>query len=526
MTITRRHLLGAVAGVGLTAAARPGFALDGFDPFAQGVAESVAGDEALAAYYRRRDFAPVWLTDDTAAADRRMALMTALTEAPTHGLSPLVHDAASLAREAEEARGPLALGRLDVMLSRAWLRLAHDLSGGALDPSRLIGSIKRERTPLDVAQTLDRAVRGGIDLHALAPQTPEYARLLRERARLVETVTAGGWGEAPGGQRMEPGESGGAVVALRDRLIGSGHLAPTSSATYDDALAAAVARAQADHGLTPDGVAGEATLAALNVPAAERLKAVNVALERERWNAVPRGARHIWVNLTDFTAQVIDEDETTFLTRAVVGAVDPDRETPEFSELMEYMVINPSWYVPRSIVVNEYLPALQRNRNAAGHLRITDSRGRLVDRGSINFAAYTASTFPYAMHQTPSDDNALGIVKFMFPNPWNIYLHDTPAKALFEREVRAFSHGCIRLADPVGFARHLLARQSTDPDGEFQSRLVTGAESRVDLMEPVPVHLDYRTAFTKPRGGLAFRADIYGRDAVLWQALSAQGVVA
>jgi L,D-transpeptidase YcbB len=302
------------------------------------------------------------------------------------------------------------------------------------------------------------------------------------------------------------------------------YLVPTATRTYDAAIQAAVERFQLAHGLEADGVAGEGTLAEINVPMDERQKSIIVAMERERWTNAPRGDRHVWVNLCDFAANIVDHDEMTFRCRAVIGATSEDRQTPEFTDLMEFMVINPSWSVPRSIVVNEYLPQLQRNAGAAGHLRITDRSGRVVDRGSVNFGAYNARNFPFAMSQAPSRSNALGIVKFMFPNQYNIYLHDTPAKDLFAREVRAFSHGCIRLADPVGFAHHLLARQTADPDGLFEQTLNTGAETRINLEQPIPVHLDYRTAFTDVTGGVQFRRDIYGRDARIWNALSAEGV--
>ena len=157
-------------------------------------------------------------------------------------------------------------------------------------------------------------------------------------------------------------------------------------------------------------------------------------------------------------------------------------------------------------------------------MQITDRRGRVVNRSSANFAKYTARNFPYSMRQPPSSRNALGLVKFMFPNKYNIYLHDTPAKNLFSREVRAYSHGCIRLNDPFDFGYALLAKQEADPKGFFQSQLRTGRESRVNLVDPVPVHIIYRTAYTDARGNLNFRRDIYGRDARIWDALQKAGV--
>jgi murein L,D-transpeptidase YcbB/YkuD len=183
---------------------------------------------------------------------------------------------------------------------------------------------------------------------------------------------------------------------------------------------------------------------------------------------------------------------------------------------MEHMVINPSWYVPRSIITKEYLPKLQSNPNAVGHIEITDRRGRQVNRGAVDFTQFTARNFPFAMRQPPSKRNALGLVKFMFPNKHNIYLHDTPQKSLFSREVRAFSHGCIRLAQPFEFAYALLAKQEEDPKAFFHRVLGTGRETKVELENPVPVHLIYRTAY--------IRRDVYKRDSKIWQALQKAGV--
>ena len=192
---------------------------------------------------------------------------------------------------------------------------------------------------------------------------------------------------------------------------------------------------------------------------------------------------------------------------------------------MEFMVINPTWNVPRSIAIKEYLPLLKRNRNAVGHLRLVDSRGRTVNRGAVDFSQYNERTFPFNMKQPPSRGNALGLVKFMFPNKYNIYLHDTPSKNLFNRNVRAFSHGCIRLQQPFDFAYALLAKQMSNPQEYFQTILKTGSETKVDLKTPVPVHLIYRTAITKPKGGMEYRRDVYGRDAKIFNALSKAGVV-
>jgi murein L,D-transpeptidase YcbB/YkuD len=280
-----------------------------------------------------------------------------------------------------------------------------------------------------------------------------------------------------------------------------------------------------EHGLTPTGSADEATLAEINRGPEERLASVLVAMERLRWmNGLELGSRHVWVNLPDFTARLVDDGKVRFETVTVVGMNSPDRRSPEFSDEMEHMVINPTWHVPRSITVKEYLPMLQKNPNAVRHLRIVDRSGRPVDRGAVDFTRYTAATFPYSMSQPPSDDNALGLVKFMFPNQYNIYLHDTPSKSLFEKEVRAYSHGCIRVGDPFGFAYALLERQTTDPVGLFHTNLENKAEHLLPLDEHVPVHIVYFTAWPTAKGRIEYRRDVYGRDARIFEAMIAAGV--
>jgi murein L,D-transpeptidase YcbB/YkuD len=349
---------------------------------------------------------------------------------------------------------------------------------------------------------------------------------MKEKFALEAVVAAGGYGPQIAAKAIGSGDSGAAVVQLRDRLMALGYLARSFSENYDAEIRAAVQRFQLDNGFAADGEAGEGTIAALNVGAGQRLKSVVVAMERLRWMGnAPLGKRHIWVNQPDFTVKVFDDGKVTFVSRVVIGKIGADFESPEFSDQMEYMVVNPTWSVPRSIVVREYLPMMQRNPNAQGQLQVIDGAGRVVPRSAVNFAAYTPGNFPFALRQPPSDGNALGKVKFMFPNAYNIYLHDTPTKSLFAKEVRAFSHGCIRVGSPFDLAYVLLAPQSDDPKGLFRSYLDGGRESVLDLASPVPVHLVYFTAWPTEQGAIGYRRDIYGRDEAVFAALADAGVV-
>ncbi|WP_373353663.1 murein L,D-transpeptidase [Pseudoroseicyclus sp. CXY001] len=495
-------------------------------PFRQAVAESAARDDGLAAFYRARGFAPLWSGADEAAIARRNALLAAFANAPLHGIPAHLYDPETVIAALQAAATDEEKGEMEVALSRAFLAYAHDVGWGMIEPRAVSSLIKRELPDFDGAAVLAglaEAADPAAYMLSLAPSNPEYARLMRARMRLEETIASGGWGPELRPGRLDPGDSGPQVVALRNRLIAMGYLPRTAVTAYDGALTAAVMRFQTDHGIEADGIVGDSTLAAINVPATERLHSVYAAMERLRWMNYDLGDRHVWVNLTDFTAQIVDFDRVTFETRAVIGAGSADRQTPEFSDVMERMVINPSWYVPRSIVVNEYLPALRANPGSNGHMQIIDSRGRVVSRAN-DFSRFSASSFPFSMRQPPGPSNALGQVKFLFPNPYNIYLHDTPSQSLFQREVRTFSHGCIRLDDPLDFAYELLSREVEEPVEFFQARLRTGAETPVELQTQIPVHLVYFTAFTNVEGELQFRNDVYGRDARLWELLAAEGV--
>ncbi|WP_407943400.1 L,D-transpeptidase family protein [Marimonas lutisalis] len=506
--------------------AAPGAAQAQVTAFKQAVAEAAARDKDIAAFYQANDYKGIWTGGFGRDASRRKALFEAIASADEHGLPVARYDAEGLMARLKAAKTARDRGFAEVEMSRTFLELARDMQTGALVPSRIDDGIKRAvpyRERVSYLVNFAKSNPRGF-FRALPPKTHEYARLMKEKLRLERLLAKGGWGQKVPAKSLKPGQSGNAVVILRNRLMAMGYLRRSSSQTYDANLQAAVQQFQLDHGLAADGVAGAGTMTEINVDVADRLKSVIVAMERERWFNTERGKRHVLVNITDFTAKILDNDKVTFETRSVVGATSHDRRTPEFSDVMEFMVINPTWNVPRSITVKEYLPMLKRNPNAAGHLRIVDSRGRTVSRGAVNFGAYNAKTFPFALKQPPSRRNALGLVKFMFPNKYNIYLHDTPAKNLFARETRAYSHGCIRLHQPFEFAYTLLAKQTRDPQGEFKRHLDTGRESVVPLEQPVPVHLIYRTAYTQAKGRTQFRRDIYGRDARIWNALAKAGV--
>ncbi|MFX0540336.1 L,D-transpeptidase family protein [Roseovarius sp. S4756] len=506
--------------------AAPPAATAGVTAFKQAVAEGAAREDGLAEYYRASGFKAIWTIQGETGRARRQALLQAIDDATAHGLPASRYDAPGLLAMMRAARTPRDLGAVEVAMSRTFLRLAHDMHTGILTPSRVVSDIVRDvpvRSDEELLTSFATSAPSGF-FRNLAPKSGEYARLLREKTRLEGMLATGGWGPAVPATSLAPGQSGPEVIALRNRLMQMGYLERTATGTYDIPIMQAVQQFQAAHGLVADGTAGAATMAEINKPISERLPMLHVAMERERWLNKPRGQRHILVNLADFTARIMDDDSLTFETRAVIGKNTSGQRSPEFSDEMEYLEINPVWNVPRSITVKEYLPQMQRNRGAAGHLKLYNSRGQEVSRANVNFNAYSARTFPFALKQPPSNRNALGLVKFMFPNKYNIYLHDTPSKNLFNRNVRAFSHGCIRLQRPFDFAYEILSRQEADPKTYFDRILSSGRQTQVPLEQKIPVHIIYRTVTVPAKGPVQYRDDIYGRDGKIWDALQKAGV--
>ncbi len=492
-----------------------------FSALRQAIAEAAATDEALVAFYRDRDFEPVWTT--TEAGDRRAALLRALDQAPAHGLPIDRYDIDALRAAFRDATNPYLRGQADVMASRVFLRYAQDVHGGFLDPSAIIPDIFQDQPHRDpyglMTEFLDSNPH--LFLSRLPPQAPGYTRLMRTKLELEALADQGGYGPTVQAASLRPGDTGPAVVQLRNRLMRMGYLGRSATAQYDAALQGAVVAFQANNGITADGIAGDATIRAVNRSVEDHWNEVVLAMERLRWlNDGQVHDRLIYVNLTDFHTRVIDRGEVTFVTRSVIGA--RDRQTPEFSDEMEHMVINPSWWVPRSIAQRSYIGNILAGGST--YLQLM-AGGRPVDRSTVDMSAYSVTNFPFDLRQPPGPNNALGTVKFMFPNRHAIYLHDTPEQHLMNSPVRAYSSGCIRLDDPHDFAYHLLARQTDDPVGLFQGILATGDETQVNLDVHIPVHLTYMTAWVESDGRLRFRDDIYGRNARLSAAVRSLGVV-
>lgn len=486
------------------------------------LAQAVAGDPGLAAFYGQNGLKTIFLGD--AGAARRAAVQAAIGTAPDHGMPLSRYRVEVLAA----AANPTTLAN-EVAFAHSLSRFAADLTGGFVTPASVSPQIHRqvERPPLaEVLRDFAAAADPAAYLAGLAPKDPRYLALqsaLQHRAALAAPA---GTPRAPEGL-WRVGAHDPRLGDLRARLASVGFVAGDAAdpAAYDEGLAAAVAAYQDAAGLPADGVAGPQTIQRLNAGHDRQTRAILVAMERMRWmGGHDLNARHVWVNVTDYTVRIFDGGDEVFRTRAVMGKTNPDMQTPEFSDEMASVVVNPSWNVPPGMFARDYFPRLQKNRNAVAHLDVVDRRGNVVPRDSIDFSRYTASNFPYRLRQKPSDGNALGLVKFIFPNPWNIYLHDTPTKHLFGESTRAFSNGCVRVGDPFDLAYQLLSQQTDNPKAMFQRALDSKRETWLQLRPKVPVHLVYFTAFPDANGEIRFYSDIYGRDAQVWDAMAKAGL--
>ncbi|MEM8872488.1 MAG: L,D-transpeptidase family protein [Pseudomonadota bacterium] len=480
-----------------------------------------AGGEDLAPLYNVyafHNFEPIW--GDTKSA----VLLAALRSARSHGLPVERYAPAKLAglTATEEA-----YHEREIALSMAFLTYARDVNSGLLEPrsvdrdivvspkrpnpEALLEGMAETKTPMDYLQ-------------ALAPTHNHYTDLLEERARLEVLIASGGWGEpVAAGGTLRPGDVDPRVSSLRTRISAMTGSDLGDEDVYDDGLVEAIKALQLRHGLNDDAVIGPRTLGAINIQPEQRLQQVLVNLERQRWLNYERGARHIYVNQADYSVQVIDHGKTVYTSRVVIGK--NRHRTQEFNDTMTHMVVNPTWHVPRSIATEEMLPKLKRNPGALGRsMQIMTRAGTRVNPQLVDFSQFNRSNFPFIVKQRPGGGNALGRVKFMFPNEFNIYLHDTPAKSLFSRDARAYSHGCVRVQKPFELAEVLLAPQSDDPMGTFKSYLNTGRERYVNLEVPVPVYLTYQSAWIDDAGVPQYRDDVYGRDVRVFDALQAAGV--
>lgn len=499
----------------------------------------VALRDTLRDFYRARGWEPLFTGSDE-GRERARAALEVLAAASADGLDPGDYDADIFPARLRNVAGQPddVIAQFDIDLSYAVLRYADDLAVGRIDPRSLPipWDFPPRRVPLtDVLQ----AIAGGqAPSEALAQLAPAHKRYhaLRSSRKLYSDLAAGGWPPVPPGPTLKVGDRAPRyrLDALRHRLEADNSLAPTLLASaqdhdgnrtadfssYDDQLASAVRAFQYKYGLDPDGVIGPRTIKALNVSPAERLQAIDINMEYWRWLPEHLPADRIEVDVPAFELAVFGGDSLVRNMRVVVG-----REgwaTPAFSATMQYMVLNPYWYVPNSIAIDEVVPKAREDPGylAAHHFRVfrswsdaaanEASVGAAVDPLTIDWSAAAPNHFPWIIRQDPGSENPLGDIKFMFPNRYSIYLHGTPSRGLFNRYARAFSHGCIRIQDPHWLAAYLFRGDPSWSRDRLENEIATHATRQIPLTRKIPVYVLHFSVFPDSAGTICFRDDLYG----------------
>jgi murein L,D-transpeptidase YcbB/YkuD len=455
--------------------------------------------EAIDSFYQARDYAPIWI-ENQAVSPRGEAAIKYLADVASHGLEPSDYPVPALKAEADTD----ALAEAEIRLTDSVLDFARHAQVGRVHFSRVsadIDFVLQRPEPTNVLVSLADAKDVAAALEGFTPQHPGYKALKTALAEARKTPEAKSDQVIIGrGPTLKPGMSDPRVVELRKRL---GIAGDPASEVYDNAVSAAVKNFQRAKGIGADGVLGPGTLRALNGthhPTADPVSTIIANMERWRWLPRDLGRTYVMVNVPDFTLRVVRDHRLVWSTKIVVGK--PNLKTPLTTAAMKYITVNPTWNVPPSIIRNEYLPVIQQDPKA---LERTGLKMEQNPDGTIR------------IFQPPGDRNALGRIRFNFPNKFLVYQHDTPDKKLFARDVRAYSHGCMRVQDPLKYGEVLLSLVLPNED-YTQARLRSmfgGSERDIHFPRPIPVHLTYQSAFVDEDGKLQIRGDIYGWDAAL-----------
>jgi murein L,D-transpeptidase YcbB/YkuD len=482
----------------------------------QGPAYSEA--QRLYFFYGSRHFEPIWL--DTAAngeaqfSEPALKILQLFEAAASEGLRP--EDYLTPDLDPAGARGdPLKLAALETAFSGATLRYASHIYNGRIRPQSVAENFDIAPKKLDEAALLVQLATSPDPvavLAALEPTHPEF-RALKAALATFEQTDANRPAPIAQGPTLKPGMSDPRVPALRTRLS----LSPVDGLVYDDSLVAAMKTFQASLDLEVDGVMGPATLVALNggVP----ITRADILANMERWRWMPRdlGAFNVLVNIPEFRLAINRDGQETYTTRVVVGTT--KNQTPIFSDSIRHVVVNPYWNVPSSIVRGEVAPAVLRNPGYIDNQNMDLLyNGAPVSPWQVNWSMVSPTNFPFRVRQRPGAGNALGQIKFLFPNKHDVYLHDTPSKSLFARSSRALSHGCVRVENPMAFADALMANEANISRASLEA-MFGPSERWVNPEKQIPVHLAYFTLRVEADGTLRSYGDIYGHNARLIAAM-------
>ena len=493
--------------------------------------------QSVLRFYAAREGAPAWV-DGRQPNKPSAAAIATLERARLHALDPADYAAAAVLAERtaladlknadDDSRRAQQLAGFERHLTTAMLSLAHDVAVGRTSPTVIDSRWKARRQSPDLALALEAALDGNLDAwpDAVRPGHPEYERLQQALRSLTGVQQRGGWPHVDS-RALSPRRASEAVVTLRQRLAAAGFLneaaGASKSAVYDESVEAGVKAFQEHHRLKATGTVDEATATAMNVSVADRLTQIGLNLERWRWMPDDFGPRHLLVNIPQYLVMAREAGKIVLDIRVVVGKV--GNNTPVFSGDMQTVVFSPYWNIPDTILAGETAPAVMKDRNFLAKnnievVRLTARGAEPVNADDVDWGD-TESLKQLSVRQRPGAQNALGHVKFLFPNPYDVYLHDTPADALFSRQGRALSHGCVRVEEPETLAKYVLRDYAEWPTDRILTAMHSGNEQHVKLKASIPVHIVYFTAWVDDDGGMHFLQDVYGYDATQMRRRSA-----
>jgi len=484
----------------------------------------IAAIALLDKLYARRNYQPAW-TDPAMVKQ----LFDQVLRSVEHGLNPEdfhVRQLGARLNPGPRANDPIFRADTEILCTDALARLGVTLKFGKLDPADFdpAWNFSRKIARQDPLAYFNKVLETKTVASALAAAGPQNQYYQRFRNALLEyrsIMAGGGWLTVSGGPVLEVGSSGARVSELRQRLRVTGDLTgpdPANQESFDNGLEEATKNFQIRHGIDPDGKVGPRSIEELNVPVETRINQLRASLERMRWVFRDLPGDFLIVDIAGFHAYLIEDGEQTWSTRVQVGK--PYHATPIFKDTMRYLDFNPTWTIPPGILRKETLPAIRRDPSylSRNNMSVVTTSGKIVDPSTIDWAATATKGFPYMIRQEPGPHNALGRIKFMFPNKYMVYLHDTPSKGLFARTERAFSHGCIRTQNPFDLAELLLEDQGWDRQ-RIDQVIASKKTTRVNLENPITVMLLYWTAEADEDGTVFFRKDVYDRDAPIIEGL-------
>ncbi len=481
----------------------------------------------LPKFYTNRDFELAWVDKKN-----RKDLLFAIQSSFDEGLNPNDYHLEKITKLIEKSSykklSDNDLVDLDFLMTDALILYASHLISGKVEQSKLRSKwdVELNQRPKNIDSLLTVTLHNKRVKDALENVKPQhyFYKLLKFNLKKYRALaTSGGWPKVTEGETLKKDMIDLRILEVRKYLLVTGDLKVNdveNDSLYDEVLEIAVKKFQTRHNLTSDGAIGKGTIEQMNIPVEDRINILRINLERLRWVFHNPDEDFLLVNIAGFYVKRFKNKREIFSSRVIVGKY--NRETPIFKGKMQYIIINPTWILPYSIATHETLPKLKKDPSylSAKHMEIMDRSGNVLNYNNIDFSQYSAGNFPFIIRQKAGPWNALGQVKFIFPNKYSVYLHDTPSRGLFNRQDRAFSHGCIRTENKWELLMSLMDNPEVWNMDKINGILDSGKTTRINLPEPINIYLMYWTSRVDQENTLYFMKDVYKRDTAVLKALN------